>query len=115
MSNYADFMAALREERQRQQRQQAVLGLGQKHLASGDTRLLPLPSDPTPLHPTNQTPSWINQVDHLMHGPEVRQEIQRERRKEQIDATLYGQKQRVSLGQLIRRRALRRLNHQDDR
>jgi len=115
MSNYSEFMAALREQRQKELRQQAVLGLDQKHQEAPDTRLLPLPSDPTPFHPENQKPSWINQVNHHMDLPEIKAELDREKRREQINSTLYGQKQRVSLTQLITRRALRRLNHHDDR
>ena len=41
MSNYKDFMAALRAERQHQLRQQQAQGLNQRHALKPDTRLVP--------------------------------------------------------------------------
>ena len=43
VSNYDQFMAALRAERQRELRQTAAGGMQQRHLPSPDTRL----GDPT--------------------------------------------------------------------
>jgi len=115
VSNMAEFMAALRAERQKQLRQQAALGMTQRTLDRPDTRLLPLPADTTPLHPQNQQPSWINQVNHHMDLPALQAELELERRREKINATLYGQKQRTTQNQIRTKRALRRLGHLDDR
>mgnify|MGYP001200602434 FL=1 len=113
MSNISEFMAALRAERQKQLREQQVLGLNQRTLEQPDTRLLPLPDDPTPLHPANQQPSWINQVNHHMDLPALQAELELESRREKINSTLYGQKQRITLNQILTKRALRRLGHLD--
>lgn len=113
MSNISEFMAALRAERQKQLREQQVLGLNQRTLEQPDTRLLPLPDDPTPLHPQNQQPSWISQVNHHMDLPALQAELDLESRREKINSTLYGQKQRTTLNQILTKRALRRLGHLD--
>ena len=55
MSNMAEFMAALRAERQKQLREQAALGMTQRTLDQPDTRLLPLPQDTTPITPSEST------------------------------------------------------------
>ena len=107
MSNLADFMAALRSERQKQLREQAAMGLNQRTLEQPDTRLLPLPTDVTPFHPANQQPSWINQVNHHMDFPDISRELEAERRREKINATLYGQKQRTTTSQRRTKRAMR--------
>lgn len=113
MSNLSDFMAALRSERQKQLREQAAMGLNQRTLEQPDTRLLPLPTDVTPLHPANQQPSWIKQVNHHMDFPDISRELEAERRREKINATLYGQKQRTTASQRRTKRAMRRLGHLD--
>ena len=111
----SEFMEALRAERQKQLRQQAALGMNQRTESKPDTRLLPLPADTTPLHPQNMKPSWINQVNHHMDMPAIAQELELERRREKIQASLYGQKQRTTQSQIRTKRAMRRLGHLDDR
>ena len=115
MSNMSDFMDALRAERQKQLREQAALGMNQRTMAQPDTRLLPLPNDTTPLHPQNQQPSWIKQVNHHMDLPALQAELELERRREKINASLYGQRQRTTQNQIRTKRAMRRLGHLDDR
>lgn len=115
MSNMTEFMDALRAERQKQLREQAALGMTQRTLEQPDTRLIPLPPDTTPLHPQNQQPSWISQVNHHMDLPALQAELELEKRREKINATLYGQKQRTTQNQIRTKRAMRRLGHLDDR
>ena len=55
MSNYEDFMKALRAERQHELRVAQAQGLTQRHQRQPDTRLVPLPPQPAanffPTHP----------------------------------------------------------------
>ena len=111
----SEFMEALRAERQKELRQQAALGMNQRTESQPDTRLLPLPTDTTPLHPQNMKPSWISQVNHPMDMPAIAHELELERRREKIHASLYGQKQRTTQSQIRTKRAMRRLGHLDDR
>ena len=70
MSNYQEFMDALRAERQHELRQQAAQGLNQRHLLKPDTRLVPLPPNPVQGFFESQ-PAWITQIDTLLFTPEL--------------------------------------------
>ena len=50
-----------------------------------------------------------------MDLPALQAELELERRREKIKATLYGQKQRTTQNQIRTKRAMRRLGHLDDR
>ena len=70
MSNYEEFMKALRVERQHELRVAQALGLTQRHLLKPYTRLVPLPPNPTAnFFPT--TPAWISQIEHHLFTPEL--------------------------------------------
>ena len=113
MSNYEDFMKALRAERQHELRVAQAQGLTQRHLPKPDTRLVPLPPQPLAnFFPT--TPAWISQIDHFLFTPELNAAIDEQRRTEQQKQHLFGAAQRVTKEQLITKRAMRRLNYIDD-
>ena len=48
-----------------------------------------------------------------MDLPALQAELDLESRREKINSTLYGQKQRTTLNQILTKRALRRLGHLD--
>jgi len=113
LSNYEEFMAALRDERQHQLRQQQAQGLNQRHLLKPDTRLVPLP--PNPVQGFFETqPAWISQIDTLLFTPELNAAIKEQERAAKQHQSLFGQSQRVTKQQLITKRAMRRLNHLDN-
>jgi len=111
MSNYHEFIAALQDQRQHELRVQAAQGLNQKHGLKPDTRLVPMPDNI--VQPFAQEPDWISQVDHHLFTPELHREILREEYKNRVHHSLFGQPQRITKHQLITKRAMRRLNHQD--
>ena len=114
MSNYKDFMDALRAERQHQLRQQAAQGLNQRHLLKPDTRLVPLPPNPVKGFFDTQ-PAWISQIDSLLFTPELDAAIKEQERASRVHQSLLGQAQRVTKEQLITKRAMRRLNYLDNK
>ena len=63
VSNYDQFMAALRAERQRELRQTAAGGMQQRHLPSPDTRLVPLPGPKEMVVGFLARPSWLPQLE----------------------------------------------------
>jgi hypothetical protein len=115
VSNYDQFMAALRAERQRELRQTAAGGMQQRHLPSPDTRLVPLPGPKEMVVGFLARPSWLPQLESTgyLFTPELRTELAREERLDKVNQSLFGQKQKITKEQLITRRALRRLNHTD--
>jgi len=113
MSNYEEFMAALRDERQHHLRQQQAQGLNQRHLLKPDTRLVPLPTNPVAGF-FESTPAWISQIDALLFTPELNAAIKEQERASKQHQSLFGQSQRVTKQQLITKRAMRRLNHLDN-
>ena len=113
MSNYEDFMKALRAERQHELRVAQAQGLTQRHQLKPDTRLVPLPPNPTAnFFPT--TPAWISQIEHHLFTPELNAAIDEAKRTSRQKQRLFGEAQRITKEQLITKRAMRRLNHLDD-
>ena len=113
MSNYEDFMKALRAERQHELRVAQAQGLTQRHQLQPDTRLVPLPPNPTAnFFPT--TPAWISQIEHHLFTPELNAAIDEQKRASRQKQRLFGESQRVTKEQLLTKRAMRRLNHIDD-
>lgn len=114
-SNYDQFMAALRAERQRELRQTAASGMQQRHLLAPDTRLVPLPGPSEMVAGFMARPSWLPQLESTGHlyTAELHTELARQERLDKVNQSLFGQKQKVTKEQLITRRAIRRLNHTD--
>jgi len=113
MSNYKDFMAALRAERQHQLRQQQAQGLNQRHALKPDTRLVPLPPNPVQDF-FESTPAWVAQIDNLLFTPQLNAAIDEQKRSARTHQSLLGESQRVTQEQLITKRAMRRLNYLDN-